>query len=110
MDIAADGISPEEIQFRLLTTLHRQYMTDHRSPVVFMEQALGEADPSWMEVERELIQLKHRGWIEFCSELMPDTMMCRLTPGGREIFEGIAEDIARSAGSRIGFAVDGSGD
>ena len=106
--MATDWVSSEEISFCLLITLHRQYVTDHRSPVVFMEQALGEVDPSWMAIERELIQLRHRGWIEFCSDLMPGTVMCRLTPGGREVFENIVERISQSAGSRIGFALNGS--
>jgi len=106
MVTGASQAFPEEIQFRLLTTLHRQYMDDHRTPIVFMEEALGETDPPWKDIERELIQLEYRGWIQFSSDLMPDTVMCKLTPKGREVFEELAEDIARRAQSEIGFMMD----
>ena len=106
MEESAREVSPEEIQFRLLTTLHRQYTEDHRAPVVFMEGALAESDPPWKDIERELIQLEYRGWIQFSSDLMPDTVMCKLTPKGREIFEELTEDIAQRAQPEIGFVMD----
>jgi len=99
-------VSPEEIQFGLLVTLHRQYMEDHRTPVVFMGDALTSDSPPWRDIERELIQLEHRGWIQFSSELLPDTVMCKLTPRGREVFEELVEGIARQAKYKIGFRVD----
>ena len=102
--------SPEELQFRLLTMLHRQYMDDHRTPIVLMEDALGETDPPWKDIERELIQLEYRGWIHFSSDLMPDTVMCKLTPKGREVFEVLTIDIVRRAQSVIGFVTDERGD
>jgi len=106
MEETAHGVSPEEIQFRLLTTLHRQYMDDYRTPVVFMKEALTETDPPWKDIERELIQLEHRGWIQFSSDLMPDSVMCKLTREGREVFENLTEGIARRAQYKMGFVTD----
>jgi len=103
MNRASGGVSPEEIQFRLLVTLHGQYMREHAAPVIFLESALTTEDPSWNELERELLQLEYRGWIEFLSDLMPGTVMCRLTPEGREVFEALTEQITQQAAPLLGF-------
>lgn len=103
MNRAPGGVSPEEIQFRLQVTLHGQYMRDHSAPVVFMESALAIEDPSWNELERELLQLEYRGWIEFSSDLMPGTVLCKLTPEGREVFEALTDQIAQQAAPLLGF-------
>ncbi|MCK4391630.1 hypothetical protein KAX17_01830 [Candidatus Bipolaricaulota bacterium] len=94
--------TPEKIQFALLVTLHKQYMKDHRVPVKFSEAALTDEDPSWKEVERELIQLEHSGWIRFITDLMYDNIGCRLTPEGRLGFEQLREELELPG---IGFGV-----
>ena len=106
MEETAYKVSPEEIQFRLLMTLHGQYMEDYKAPVIFMEESLAESDPPWKVIERELIQLEYEGWIQSSSDLMPGTVMCKLTPKGREVFEELTEGIAQRAQYEIGFVLD----
>lgn len=97
---------PEDVQQGILITLYKEYMEDCRRPVVFSREALGEDDPPFNDVYREVKQLEHWGWLEIRGGMM-GAVLCRLTPKGRDVFEEmLGEEKEQKPRRSIGYELE----
>ena len=101
----AEEWPPEAIQEVILGTLYGVYMKESRQIVQFNEASLGEEDPTYSAVRREVKQLEYQRLLEVKGETSTG-ILCRLTPAGREAYERMREDREGEVRDPIGFQAE----